>query len=52
MRRKTVFRYEAVSKGEELAIRELPNGIKNGSLGFDVIMEGDARRELKRLPEA
>jgi site-specific DNA-methyltransferase (adenine-specific) len=52
MRRKTVFRYEAVSKGKQLAIRELPNGIKNGSLGLDVIIEGDARQELKRLPEA
>ena len=51
MRRKTVFRYEAVSKGEKLAIRELPSGIRNGSLGLDVIIEGDARQELKRLPE-
>jgi site-specific DNA-methyltransferase (adenine-specific)/site-specific DNA-methyltransferase (cytosine-N4-specific) len=49
--RKTTFKYSTVEEGERLRLQEVANGRSLKPPLLDVIIEGDSRQELKKLPE-
>lgn len=49
--RKTTVKYSTVEEGERLRLQEVANGRSLKPPLLDVIIEGDSRQELKKLPE-
>jgi len=49
--RETIFKYSTIEAADGLRLQEVTNGRSSKPPLLDVIIEGDARQELKKLPE-